>query len=100
MHGTAAVQELRREKDLKGIPIKKVDVHADKLTRALPWIALAESGNVYLVAGAWISDFLDEASAFTGKNDLYDDQIDAASGVVALLSKHGKVVVKKNPFYG
>ena len=100
LHGTAAVQELRKDRDLKGVALKKVDVHVDKLTRALPWIALAEAGNVYLVAGAWIPDFLDEAAAFTGRNDLYDDQIDAVSGVVALLARYGKVVIKKNPFYG
>lgn len=100
LHGTAAVQELRREKGLRGIALKKVDVHTDKLTRALPWIALAEAQKVFLVKGPWVSTFLDEAAAFTGKKDLYDDQIDTVSGVTALLKRYGKVeVVKKNPFY-
>ena len=100
LHGTAAVQELRRDKKLRGIAIKKVDVHADKLTRALPWIALAEDQKVFLVSGPWVAAFLDEAAAFTGKKDLYDDQIDTVSGVTALLKRYGKVeVVKKNPFY-
>lgn len=100
LHGTAAVQEFRRDKDLRGITLKKVDVHVDKLTRALPWIALAEDGKVFLVAGAWIPDFLDEAAAFTGHNDAADDQIDTASGIVALLRRYGRVeVTKKNPFY-
>ena len=100
LHGTAAVQELRRDKNLRGIALKKVDVHVDKLTRALPWIALAEDQKVFLVSGPWIAAFLDEAAAFTGKKDQYDDQIDTVSGVVALLKRHGKVeIVKKNPFY-
>jgi predicted phage terminase large subunit-like protein len=100
LHGTAAVQEFRRDKGLRGIAFKPVDVHVDKLTRALPWIALAEDGKVSLVAGPWVSDFIEEAAAFTGHKDLYDDQIDAVSGVVALLDQHkGKVKANKNPFY-
>ena len=100
LHGTAAVQEFRRDKILRGIAFKPVEVHVDKLTRALPWIALAEDGKVFLAAGPWTSAFIDEAAAFTGKNDLYDDQVDAVSGAVALLTQHkGKVKTVKNPFY-
>lgn len=100
LHGTAAVQDLRKERGMKGVAFKGVDVLVDKLTRALPWIAMAESGIVYLVAGAWVSDFLDEAAAFTGKNDKYDDQVDAVSGGVALLAQYGdKLKASKNPFY-
>lgn len=101
LHGTAAVQEMRGDKTLRGAAFKKVDVHADKLTRALPWIALAEAGKVCLVAGAWNSDFIDEAASFTGHNDLYDDQIDCVSGCVALLTQYKhKAKATKNPFYG
>lgn len=100
LHGTAAVQEFRKDKELRAVAFKKVDVSVDKLTRALPWIAMAEAGCVYLVEGPWVSEFLDEAAAFTGKNDLYDDQIDTVSGGVALLDQYGgKLVAKKNPFY-
>lgn len=102
LHGTAAVQQFRREKDLRGIPMKGVDVHVDKLTRALNWIALAEDGKVILVRGAWVSDFLDEAAAFTGKNDLYDDQVDTVSGGDALYRRYygDRLKTGKNPFYG
>ena len=99
LHGTAAVQELRGDKDLRMVPFKKVTVHADKLTRALPWIALAEEHRVYLVQGAWIGDFIDEAAAFTGHNDAYDDQIDTISGGYALSKQAGKMTRGKNPFY-
>jgi predicted phage terminase large subunit-like protein len=100
LHGTAAVQDLRRDKTLKGVAFKGVEVLVDKLTRALPWIAIAEGGQVYLVAGPWVPDFLDEAAAFTGKNDKYNDQIDTVSGGVALLDQYGdKLQAGKNPFY-
>ena len=52
------------------------------MTRALPWIALAEEGRVFLVRGPWIPEFLDEAAAFpTGT---HDDQIDAVSIAVQM----------------
>jgi predicted phage terminase large subunit-like protein len=101
LHGTAAVQTLRNIKKLIGIAFKGVRVIVDKLTRALPWIAMAEDAKVFLVAGPWVPDFVDEAAAFTGKNDKFDDQIDAVSGAVALLHKYGtKLSTGKNPFYG
>jgi len=100
LHGTAAVQDFRKAPNLRKVPFKKVDVHVDKLTRALPWIALAESGKVYLVAGAWNGDFIEEAATFTGHNDQYDDQIDAVSGATALLTQYkGKAKAVENPFY-
>jgi predicted phage terminase large subunit-like protein len=99
VHGTAAVQTLRKIKELRGIALRSIHVSVDKLTRALPWIALAEAGHVFLVAGPWVGDFIDEAAAFTGKNDLYDDQIDTLSGGSAMLAKHG-METAGNPFYG
>ncbi len=101
LHGTAAVQGFRTDKALRKVAFKPVDVHVDKLTRALPWIALAEDGKVFLVAGPWNDAFIDEAAAFTGKDDLYDDQIDTVSGAHALLTQYkGKAKADKNPFYG
>lgn len=100
LHGTAVVQEFRTEKDLRGIALAKVDVDADKLTRALPWIALAEDGKVFLVSGPWVADFIEEAVAFTGHNDKSDDQVDTVSGGVRLHGMYGKSLkAGKNPFY-
>lgn len=100
MHGVAAVQEFRTDPDLRGLALTKVDVDADKLTRALPWIALAEARKVFLVSGPWVGDFLDEAAAFTGHKDQYDDQIDTVSGGVRLHGSYGGTLqTGKNPFY-
>lgn len=58
------------------------DAHAspesgDKATRAEPFAAQAEAGNVSLVEGPWNKAFLDELEAFPmGK---FKDQVDAAS---------------------
>ena len=49
----------------------------DKETRAMPLAAQVEAGNVDVLEGAWLADFLDEASVFpAGK---FKDQIDAAT---------------------
>jgi len=49
----------------------------DKETRAMPFAAQVEAGNVDIVAGDWNGDFLDEAATFPmGK---FKDQIDAAT---------------------
>ncbi len=57
----------------------------DKVTRASPLAAQVEIGNVMLVRGEWINDFLDEAAQFpSGK---FKDQVDAASRAFMELNK-------------
>jgi predicted phage terminase large subunit-like protein len=48
-----------------------------KQLRAEPFAARVQGGNVYLHAGPWIQDFLDEAESFP--NSPYSDQVDAAA---------------------
>ena len=87
LHGIAAVQTLLRRADLAAVSIQGVDVDKDKLTRALPLAARAEQGKVALVRGAWIGAFLDELGGFDGLGKTHDDQVDAASGGLALISR-------------
>jgi len=87
LHGIAAVQTLLRRADLAAVPIQGIDVDKDKLTRALPLAARAEQGKVALVRGAWIGAFLDELAGFDGLGKTHDDQVDAASGGLALISR-------------
>lgn len=84
LHGKAFVQDLRRERKLTGIPLRSVRVDTDKFTRALAWANLAESGNVILVRGAWIDEFIDEVCRFPGGR--FDDQIDAVSLAIRSLA--------------
>lgn len=57
----------------------------DKLTRALPFFAQAEAGNVRLLRGAWNKAFLDEVvEAPNGKND---DTWDSAAGAFYHLTR-------------
>lgn len=73
------------------------NVHAEpstgsKETRAEPFAAQCEAGNVVLVRGEWNGAYIDELCAFpTGRND---DQVDASSGAFNKLAlKRGRAYV-------
>jgi predicted phage terminase large subunit-like protein len=57
----------------------------DKVTRAEPFSAQCEAGNVYLIEGEWNSDYLDELCLFPGGS--FKDQVDASSGAFGRLVK-------------
>ena len=85
LHGKALIQDLRSDPRNRAFAFKEIKVAADKLTRALAWLNLAEAGKLFLVRGAWIDEFVDEVSKFPhGK---HDDQIDAVSVAVSMLAK-------------
>lgn len=66
-----------RAKLLKGWDYLGVVVSGNKRTRAKPYRAQVEAGNVYLVRGEWNEKYIVELCAFpTGK---HDDQVDASS---------------------
>jgi predicted phage terminase large subunit-like protein len=52
-------------------------VTGDKITRAQPFAAQVQGGNLYLVAGEWVQEFLDEAEVWPQGTM---DQIDGCSG--------------------
>jgi predicted phage terminase large subunit-like protein len=83
------VDQLLRDKILRGISLKGFSMSVDKLTRALPWIARAEAGKIYLVQGDWIHEFLNECQLFTGHGDKHDDQVDSVSGCYIMMSVAG-----------
>lgn len=58
-----------------------------KEIRANPVSAAAENGNVHLVQGPWINDFLDEIVTFPGEDSVHDDQVDAVSGAFDKLAE-------------
>jgi predicted phage terminase large subunit-like protein len=84
MHGLAAVQELRRIPEIADRVLRGIDVKGDKLMRAMGWAARAEDGKIALVEGEWNRAFIDESVSFPLSD--HDDQVDAASGAVAMMS--------------
>jgi predicted phage terminase large subunit-like protein len=85
LHGLAAVQELAREPSLAHCTVRGITVDKDKFSRALPWAARAERGQVALVRGPWTEEFLAEVIAFP--LGVHDDQVDTISGGVQMLGR-------------
>jgi len=60
----------------------------DKTTRARPFAAATANGNVRVVRGPWLTDWLDEFSSFPEACD-HDDQVDSAVGAFTHLAGLG-----------
>ena len=60
----------------------------DKLTRARPFAAAVANGNIRVVRGTWLSDWLDEMSSFPEACD-HDDQVDSVVGAFTHLTGLG-----------
>jgi len=75
--GVAIIDHYRRN-ILRGFAFRGDKVDKAKVTRAAPFASQAEGGNVFLVNGAWVPDFLDEIALYP--DGLFLDQVDSASG--------------------
>lgn len=60
----------------------------DKVTRARPFAAAAANGNIRVVRGPWLTDWLDELSSFP-EACTHDDQVDSAVGAFTYLAGLG-----------
>jgi predicted phage terminase large subunit-like protein len=72
-------------KVLVGYTFRADRVTGPKEVRADPVSSAAEAGNIKIVNGAWVNDYLDELEAFPEGS--HDDQVDATSGAFSKLSK-------------
>lgn len=82
--GKSSIDHYRRNV-LKGFPFWSKKTTGSKTMRAAPLASASEAGNVKLVRGAWIGDFLDEVEQFP--LGAHDDMVDAASGCFEILSE-------------
>lgn len=88
--GVNTIDHYRRN-ILNGYTFYGDKVTGNKIERANPVSAQAEAGNVKLVKGSWINDFLEEAELFpVGK---HDDQVDAVSGAFSKLAAQPSVLL-------
>jgi len=81
--GINSIDNYRRNV-LAGYAFYPDKVMGDKATRARPLSSQVEAGNVKLVKGPWIGEFLDELEIFPEGG--HDDQVDAASGAFGMLN--------------
>jgi predicted phage terminase large subunit-like protein len=70
---------------LRGFTVRFAPETGDKVTRAGPWSAQVEAGNVCLVRAKWNEPFIRVREAFPTKG-AHDDDVDAAAGAFAVLS--------------
>jgi len=78
--GEALVSHYRRN-ILSGFTVHAKHSTGAKETYWQPVASAAEAGNVYLIKGPWVKDFLDEAEG-AGLPGVHDDQLDAVSKAV------------------
>lgn len=80
----AFFDDLKTHKIFASVPLLGNNPDRDKLTRALPWIAIVDDSQFFLVREAWTGPFVSECGVFTGVDDVNDDQVDAVSGAYGL----------------
>ena len=73
---------------LPGFDFAGIRSTGDKLTRARPFGAAVANGNVRVVRGPWLTEWLDEFSSFPEACD-HDDQVDSAVGAFSYLAGLG-----------
>lgn len=73
---------------LPGYDFMSLRATGDKVTRARPFAAAVANGNVRIVRGAWLTQWLDEFSSFPEAAD-HDDQVDSAVGAFTYLTGLG-----------
>ena len=76
-------------KRLAGYNVRTARPTGDKVTRAMPFLAQAEAGNVKLYGAAWNQDYLDELLSFPEGD--HDDQVDATAHAYGALA-HGMIM--------
>jgi predicted phage terminase large subunit-like protein len=71
------------------IPLEKLEIPQgeDKKTRANYWNAQLRNGYFKMLRSTWNQVFISECLAFTGRKGGKDDQVDAVSNAVQLLSR-------------
>jgi len=80
-------------RQLAGYDVKFTPETGDKMTRAKPLASQAEAGNVKLVRGLWIDEYLDELCMFPFSK--FQDQVDASSRAFAEL-----IPIREQPIPG
>jgi len=85
--GKALVDQFARYV-VPGYDFQGIRSTGDKLTRSRPFSAAVANGNIRVVRGPWLTDWLDEFSSFPEACD-HDDQVDSAVGAFSFLAGLG-----------
>jgi predicted phage terminase large subunit-like protein len=77
-------------RNLAGYIVKADRVTGDKVSRAEPFAAQVESGNVFVMDRPWTKDYIDELELFP--NGKYKDKADASAGAFNKLVGRGRMI--------
>lgn len=84
--GSAGVDSAKDTvKRLTGYLVQAQKASGKKEIRADTFSVQVNAGNVYMVNGAYVKDYLEELAFFP--NGKHDDQVDASSGAFSMLDK-------------
>ena len=83
---------------LAGFNVKSKPVSGSKITRAEPFAAQWQQGNVLLLEGKWNDAFLDELEGFP--DALHDDQVDAAIDAFSAVAYARTQMISRDSFFG
>jgi predicted phage terminase large subunit-like protein len=73
---------------LPGFDVQGIRATGDKESRARPFASAVANGNVRVVRASWLTEWLDEFSAFP-ESLAHDDQVDSAVGAFTFLAGLG-----------
>jgi predicted phage terminase large subunit-like protein len=82
------LQTLMADPMLVNLSFQPIEVHKDKVTRALTLVNRSEQKKVAIVRGNWNKKFLDELCSFPSGDQ--DDQVDACTGGMEMLARHAR----------
>ena len=83
------LQTLLRDPRLANIGFRAIEVHHDKLTRALPLIARAEQEKFKLLRAPWNVPVVNQLCGFSGNDDDEDDIVDSLTGLLHMIATPG-----------
>jgi predicted phage terminase large subunit-like protein len=72
-------QSLSLSRLLSGYQVSTIRPTGDKATRAAPFAAQVENGNVKILRGSWNTEYLEELQSFPDPLAMHDDMVDASS---------------------
>ncbi|AXY86958.1 putative terminase large subunit [Pseudomonas phage PaYy-2] len=84
--GKAYAAQLIRDLADHGFHARPKTTNKSKVTRFAPFVSVAETKSVQVVAGDWNEDYFDELERFDGSKAIKDDQVDATSDAFNALS--------------
>lgn len=88
--GSAGLDSIRAStRGLAGYHVLPEKPTGEKAVRADPFATQVNMGNVFMVAGEWNEDLLDEMEYFP--NSTFKDQVDAAAGAFRMLTDATKI---------